>query len=155
MLLLLELGADPLLANVDNTTPLMVAAGVGLFSPGENPGTPEESFEAVKICLEMGGDPFTIDRNGDTVIHGTAWWGSVETLDLLAKLGVPLNHKNSREWSPLRIAAGVHMNGSFKNQPEIEARLRQMLSAQGVSTDDVPHGEAGAAASQSGVPRQR
>ena len=34
MRLLAELGADPLLPNEDNTTPIMVAAGVGTSSPG-------------------------------------------------------------------------------------------------------------------------
>ena len=38
MRVLAKLGADPLLANVDNTTPLMVASGVGTRSPGEDPG---------------------------------------------------------------------------------------------------------------------
>ena len=38
MRLLLELGADPLLANEDGTTALLVAAGVGIWSSSESPG---------------------------------------------------------------------------------------------------------------------
>ena len=45
MRLLGTLGADPLLANEDNTTPLMVAAGVGTQNPGEDPGTEPEVLE--------------------------------------------------------------------------------------------------------------
>ena len=37
---LLDLGADPFIANVDGDTPLMVAAGVGVYSQGESPGRP-------------------------------------------------------------------------------------------------------------------
>jgi hypothetical protein len=56
MRLLVELGADPLMPNDDGTTPLMVAAGVGTSSPGEDPGTEPEVLEAVKVALEFGGD---------------------------------------------------------------------------------------------------
>ena len=37
---LLALGADPFIANVDGDSPLMVAAGVGVYSQGESPGRP-------------------------------------------------------------------------------------------------------------------
>ena len=37
MRLLAELGADPLMPNADNTTPLLAAAGLGTYSPGEDP----------------------------------------------------------------------------------------------------------------------
>src|SRR6185295_10019264 len=39
MRLLASLGADPLLTNADNATPLMAAAGLGTRSPGEDDGT--------------------------------------------------------------------------------------------------------------------
>ena len=54
---LLELGADPTHPNVDGTTPLMAAAGVGIWAPGESPGTEEEAIAAVKLLLEVGGGP--------------------------------------------------------------------------------------------------
>ena len=38
MEVLLELGADPFIGNVDGDSPLMVAAGVGVYSQGESPG---------------------------------------------------------------------------------------------------------------------
>ena len=38
MRLLVELGADPCSANVDNCTPLMAAAGVGTCAPAKKPG---------------------------------------------------------------------------------------------------------------------
>jgi ankyrin repeat protein len=36
---LLELGADPAITTEEGTTALMAAAGVGIWAPGENPGT--------------------------------------------------------------------------------------------------------------------
>ncbi len=39
MKLLLAAGANPLTANADNTTPLMVAAGVDMWNPGEDGGS--------------------------------------------------------------------------------------------------------------------
>jgi ankyrin repeat protein len=58
MRLLLDNGADPHIATVQNVTPLMAAAGMGSWdyeSPSVANGTTEsESLEAVKICLETG-----------------------------------------------------------------------------------------------------
>jgi ankyrin repeat protein len=48
MQLLVELGADPLLANADGTTPLMAAAGIGTLAPDEEAGTEPEAVAAVE-----------------------------------------------------------------------------------------------------------
>ena len=53
MRLLLELGADPLLPNANNTTPLMAAAGVGTNEPQEEAGEESEAVEAVKMLLNL------------------------------------------------------------------------------------------------------
>jgi uncharacterized protein len=62
MRLLAQLGADPLLSNADGSTPLMVAAGVGTSSPGEDAGTESEVLEAVKVAFELGGDVNAVDK---------------------------------------------------------------------------------------------
>src|SRR5207248_4409461 len=46
---LAKLGADPLLPNADNSTPLMAAAGLGTRSPGEDAGTESEVVEALQV----------------------------------------------------------------------------------------------------------
>ena len=50
MRLLVALGADPLIPTTENSTPLMVAAGVGTRSPGEDAGTESEALDAVKLA---------------------------------------------------------------------------------------------------------
>ena len=56
MRVLADLGADPLLPNADNSTPLIVAAGLGTRSPGEDAGSETEVLEAVRLALELGND---------------------------------------------------------------------------------------------------
>jgi hypothetical protein len=53
MRLLASLGANPRLPNADESTPLIVAAGLGTAAPGEDPGTEPEVLEAVKVALEL------------------------------------------------------------------------------------------------------
>src|SRR5688572_21041143 len=55
MRVLLELGADASIPTANGTTALMAAAGVGIWAPGENPGTHEEALGAVKLAFESGG----------------------------------------------------------------------------------------------------
>jgi ankyrin repeat protein len=137
MRLLVKLGADPLLPNVDNTTPLMVAAGVGTRSPGEDAGTDAEVLEAVKVAVELGNDVNAVDKNGDTAMHGAAYKqvpaAAQYLLDHGAKVDV-FNRKNSHGWTPLRIADGVHRGMNLRASPETAVVLRKAMSAAGVST---------------------
>ena len=70
---LVALGADPLLKNAENCTPLMAAAGVGTTAPGEVAGTESEVLEAVKLLLDLGADVNAVDDNGETAMHGAAY----------------------------------------------------------------------------------
>jgi ankyrin repeat protein len=47
---LAALGADPLLPNADGSTPLIVAAGLGTRSPGEDAGDESAVVEALKVA---------------------------------------------------------------------------------------------------------
>src|SRR5207302_6844746 len=71
--LLVELGADPLLANKDGCTPLMAAAGIGTLAPDEEAGTEPEAVAAVEYLLSLGADVNTVDQNGETAMHGAAY----------------------------------------------------------------------------------
>jgi len=137
MRLLLELGANPKIPNTNGTTPLLAAAGVGVQSPMEDPGSPEEVYEAVTIALEAGCDVNKVNRKGDSVMHGAAYKGAASTIPLLATHGADMdvwNKKNKLDWTPLRIAVGVHRGLNFRNSPEAESEIRKLMVAAGVST---------------------
>jgi ankyrin repeat protein len=137
MRLLVKLRADPLLPNADNTTPLMVAAGVGTRSPGEDAGTNPEVLEAVRLAIELGNDVNAVDKNGETAMHGAAYKQVPEAARYLLEHGAKIdafNHKNSHGWTPLRIADGVHRGMNLRSSPATAAVLRKAMAAAGVST---------------------
>ena len=142
MSLLAELGADPLLVNEDNTTPLMVAAGVGTQSPGEDPGTEPEVLEAVKVALALGGVLDAVDDNGETAMHGAAYKHLPGVVTFLADQGARIevwNRENARGWTPWRIVAGVQRGANIVSSPETEAAVRAVMARAGVAPpDDLP-----------------
>lgn len=123
MRLLLELGADPLLANEDGTTALLVAAGVGIWSSSESPGSAEEALEAVKLMVELGDSVTTVDDNGDAALHGAVMRGSPELVLYLLEHGAALNPVNQRGWTPLTIAQGIFYANLGRRWPDMEALL--------------------------------
>ncbi len=137
MRLLVDLGADPKLANEDGTTPLMAAAGAGTYSPGEDAGLEPEALEAVKLTLALGNDVNVVDKNGNTAMHGAAYKQLPSVVKFLNESGARLeiwNRKNSSGWTPLRIAAGVHRGMNFRFHEPTASVLRTVMTAAGVST---------------------
>lgn len=135
MRLLAKLGADPLIPNVDGTTPLMVAAGVGTRSPGEDAGTDAEVLEAVKVAIELGNDVNAVDKNGETAVHGAAYKHVAAAAQYLIDHGAKVelyNHKDSHGWTALRIAEGVHRGMNLRASPETAAVIRKAMIAAGV-----------------------
>ncbi len=130
MKLLLELGADPTLTNADGTNALMAAAGVGVIAVGEEPGSPEEVDEAVRMLFDLGLDIDTVDKKGNTAMHGAALRTFPNTVRVLAKLGADpaiWNKKNDRGWTPFDIGRGKRP-GSVKPSPETVKALKEALA---------------------------
>ncbi len=141
MRLLVSLGADPLLPNEDQTTPLMAAAGAGTHSPGEDPGTEAEALEAVTLALALGNDVNAVDKNGNTAMHGAAYKQLPSVVRYLTANGAKIetwNRKNSSGWTPLRIAVGVHRGMNFRFSVPTADALRTVMIAAGVSTTVEP-----------------
>ncbi|HET8549629.1 MAG TPA: ankyrin repeat domain-containing protein, partial [Bryobacteraceae bacterium] len=131
---LAALGADPLLPNADGATPLIVAAGLGTRSPGEDAGTESEVLEAVQVALELGNDINAVDNNGETAMHGAAYKNLPAVVEFLASKGANIevwNRKNKQGWTPLTIAEG-HRFGNYKPSPLTVAAFHKVMKAAGV-----------------------
>ena len=90
---------------------LLAAAGVGLWFPGESPGTREEAAAAVEFCLELGGDATTVDANGDTALHGAAYWDSPRAVELLGAAGA-----RADPWG-CEVEPGIGLTGPLPLEP--------------------------------------
>ena len=129
MRVLLELGADPAITNEDGSTLLMVAAGLGIHSPGEDPGTEAEALECVRIALELGGDVNAIDAHHETALHGAAYRGANTIVELLVDHGADtFDVENDRGWTPLRIAQGIFRTETYKEAPHTAALLTGLMA---------------------------
>jgi len=137
MRLLVELGADSKLGNVDGCTPLMVACGIGVGSDAANEtaGEEPEVLEAAQLLLNLGADVNAVDANGETAVHGAAYKNLPKVVQFLADKGAKIeiwNQKNKYGWTPLMIAEG-HRPGNFKPSAETIAALHRVMLAAGVS----------------------
>ena len=126
MKLLLEFNADPSLATVEGATPLMAAAGVGIWHVGESAGSNEEALEAVKLCYEHGNDVNTVDANGDTALHGAAMRGANEVVQFLVDKGAKIDVVDKVGWTPWIIADGVFYPNTYNRQLDTAALLLKL-----------------------------
>jgi ankyrin repeat protein len=135
MTTLAALGADPALSNIENSTPLMMAAGLATRSPGEDAGTESEVLEAVQVLLTLGADVNAVDSNAETAMHAAAYKNLPKVVKLLAASGARIDLWNRPDrfgWTPLAIAVGYRF-GNFKPSPETEAAVREVMIAAGVT----------------------
>ena len=112
----------------------MAAAGVGVYGPGESPGTAEEAFEAVKLAFEAGGgDVNGANKDGETALLGAVYrGGAVPVIQFLADKGARLDAENKKHWTPLargrrrRVCQQRHppLSRSGGADPQVDARAR-------------------------------
>jgi len=126
MRVLLEHGADPSIKTDEGATPLMAAAGVGIWQLGESAGTNEDAFEAVKLCYELGNDVNAVDVNGYTALHGAAHRGSNEIVTFLVEKGANINAVNKLGWTPWIIADGVFYPNTYNRRLHTAALLLEL-----------------------------
>lgn len=135
MRVLLEQGADPSITTGRGVTALMAAAGVGIWAPGENPGTHEEALAAVKLAYEVGGGAVNhVDEDGETALHGAVYrGGAIPVIEFLAERGAKLDAVNSKGWMPVTAADGVEYTPAvLKRYPDAAAVLRDLMRGQGL-----------------------
>ena len=143
MRVLLEAGADPLIPTADGTTPLMVAAGLAIWNPGEDGGTlsgqEDEVLEAVRICVELGNNVNAANYRGETALHGVAFRGANIVVDYLVEQGADLTALTEDGWSPLAIARGLSYSDFYKAQVHTAARFEELMTARGLDTEGEAH----------------
>jgi ankyrin repeat protein len=143
MTTLAALGADPAIPNIENSTPLMMTAGLATRSPGEDAGTESEVLEAIEVELKLGADVNAVDGNGETAMHAAAYKNLPLVVKRLAERGAKIDVWNKPDrfgWTPLAIAAGYRF-GNFKPSPETEAAVREVMIAAGVTPPKVVVGK--------------
>jgi uncharacterized protein len=132
--LLVQLGADPTIATVDGTSPLLAACGVGALGDGdESAGTEEEAVAMVEYLLGLGANINLVDYNGETVMHGAAYQSLPDLIHLLNTRGAKLdvwNRENRAGWTPLAIATG-YRPGNFRPSPPTIAQIQCVMQQAG------------------------
>ena len=133
MKLLLELGADPTINNVDDCTPLITCAGIGTVFVGEESATVNDVNAAIEILINQCKlDVNAVDKIGETAMHGAAYRSYPETVNLLTKYGADpkiWNRKNKFGHTPFDIGRGERP-GSLKPSPPTLAALQAAVDAQ-------------------------
>ena len=140
---LADLGADPNIPNADGANAMIVAAGLGTRSPGEDAGTEAEVVEALQAALDLGVDINAVDKNGETAMHGAAYKNLPGAVEFLASHGAKLeiwNRRNKFGWTPLIIAEGYRF-GNYKPSPDTVAAFRKIMVAAGVWDQRETHAE--------------
>src|SRR5262249_27503763 len=106
--MLLDKGADANLPNKQGVTPLMAAAGT-LSRDRDTRGrfkTEAEAAEAVRVLIEAGADVNAKEASGQTALHGAAFWGFTQVVQVLADHGAELYAKDRRGFNAIDFAVG-------------------------------------------------
>jgi ankyrin repeat protein len=125
MRLLIEFKADPKLPSKAGETPLMAAAGIG-WAANWSVNAPYPLVDAVKYCVELGNDVNAVDNRGYSALHGAAYLGDNEMINLLVSKGAKVDAKSKGGDSPADMANGPTRFG--QPHPESVALLEKLGS---------------------------
>ena len=126
MRLLLAHGADPAIGNEDNTTPLLVAAGIG-YIEGQIDASEAQAFEAVDMLVTLGEDVNTTNDSDETALHGAAYRGANRIALYLIDHGAKLDIEDKQGRMPVTIADGAVAGPYFRAHDETAALLRELM----------------------------
>jgi ankyrin repeat protein len=130
MRFLLEHGADPNITTVGGTTALMAAAGVNWTVAQTYTVSKEALLEAVKLCLEKGGDVNAKNSMGLTAVMGAANRGSDDIIKFLYEHGAKLDAKDAVGRTPVTWAEGVFLASvGAERKPSSVALLQKLMGS--------------------------
>ncbi|PYR84163.1 MAG: hypothetical protein DMG19_17400 [Acidobacteria bacterium] len=136
--LLLAHGADPSIPTFDQTTPLMVASGVGWAEGFTFQYSEDETLELVKLLLDFGAGINSANEDGLTALHGAAYKGANKVVELLVSRGADLTARDkgkdygfgvtSFRMTPLNWAEGVPigMSSAIRHDETVKLIARLM-----------------------------
>ena len=120
MRLLVDNGADPKLKNMEDTTPLMVAAGLGTKSRGPSGGLGRRAnwdVEALKLLLEWGNGVNAVNAHGQTALHAAAFAAAHPAVQFLFDHGARTDLQDEMGRTPLDVA---HDNLRVEYRPALQ-----------------------------------
>jgi ankyrin repeat protein len=122
---LVAAGADPKLTSDNGTTALMTAAGLGQ-SLGVSSITSAEALEAVKFALAQGIDINAANTEGETALHGAAYFGVDAVAQFLVEQGATINARNRLGLTPTTVAQGYGGGGGILINGSTAALLHKL-----------------------------
>jgi uncharacterized protein len=152
MKMFLDQGADPKIATAHGVTALEVASGIGWVEGITFEWSPEQTLEAIRMCVNLGIDVNIADDEGRTALHGAAHKGRIDVIQFLVDHGANLEarDKGSRDtfagamkgttWIPLDWARGLVRVGvqSAVTHPEAEKLLIALMRERGMTIPPPP-----------------
>ncbi len=122
-------GADPLIPTFEDTTTLMVAAGI-VFVEGRPVRSQDAALDAVKLALAAGVDVDAVNEQGQSAVHGAVYRGADRIITLLADAGASLDLQDQRGRTPLDLAEqGFNQVSSVIRRDSEAALLRELGAA--------------------------
>jgi ankyrin repeat protein len=146
MKLLLSRGADPKIATVLGVSAIQVAAGIGWVEGITYEWSPQATFDAVKMLIELGLDVDAQADTGRTALHGAAHKGRADVIQILVDHGATLDVRDYgntdnrggklavHTWQPVDYADGLVRVGvqSAISHPEAGLLLRTLMTKAGL-----------------------
>ncbi len=156
---LLAHGADPFIATTDGTTALMALTGVG-YGDGftKDVGTPEDTFEALKLLVEVGIPVNAANTDKVTALHGAAHKNFPRGIEYLVAHGADMTavsnytqgtfiRVGSKGQTVLDWASGVMVNmQSSSYKTEAVAMVTRLMKERGINLEILTNTKGGVGA---------
>jgi uncharacterized protein len=153
---LLAHGADPQIATNDGTTTLMALTGVG-YGDGftKDVGTPDDSFEALKLLVDLGVPINAANSDKVTALHGAAHKNQPRMIEYLVEHGADMTavsnftqgtfiRVGSKGQTVLDWATGVMVNmQSSSYKAEAVAMVTKLMKERGITVESLTNTRGG------------